>query len=59
MRVAVGVRNVPRSAEVLAVLLHQRLEHLLPSREAHIEEGGLRVGQHREQRQRNLDGGDG
>jgi hypothetical protein len=32
IRVAVGVRDVLRPAELQAVLLHQRLEHLLPGR---------------------------
>ncbi len=45
---AVGVGDVLRPAGLLAVLLHQCLEHLLPGREAEAEERRLRIGQHRE-----------
>lgn len=58
IRLAVGVRHVPRATELRAVLLHHRLEHLLPRREAEAEARGLRVGEDVEQRQRHLHGGD-
>ncbi len=50
IRLAVGVGDVLRAAELLAVLLHQRLGHLLAGREAEPEERGLRVGEGRAKR---------
>src|SRR5207249_61958 len=51
-------RDVLRSAELPAVALHHRRQHLLPGLEAEAEEGGARVGEHVEQGQRQLHGGD-
>ena len=48
-----------RTAELLAVRFHHRRQYLLASFEAEPEERGARIGEHVEQRQRQLHRGDG
>ena len=53
------VRDVRRPAELLAILLHHRAEHLLAGFQAEPEERGAGIGENVEQRQRQLHRGDG
>src|SRR5207249_11708494 len=55
---AVGVGDVLRPAQPLAIVFHHRAQHLLAGLEAETEERGARVGEHVEQRQWELDRGD-
>jgi hypothetical protein len=54
-----GIGNVLGPAELLAILLHHRVQHLLAGVETEAEERGARLGEDVEQRQRHLHRGHG
>jgi hypothetical protein len=59
VRAAIGIADVLRSAQSFAILFHHRAQHLLARRETQTEEGGTGIGKDLEQRQGDLNGGDG
>jgi hypothetical protein len=59
VRTAIAIADVLRPAQSVAILFHHRAQHLLARREAQTEERGARVGKDVEQRERDLNDGDG